>query len=73
MTEPDFLRTTRTFYDAMATDHADRFRDALAATFGRLPGRTALRAHLLREPDEGVETTQQACLMARKPAGISRP
>ncbi|MGP8296868.1 hypothetical protein ACTPOK_02650 [Streptomyces inhibens] len=32
-----------------------------------------LGVQVLREPDEGVETTQQACLMARKPADISRP
>ncbi len=30
MTEADFLSTTRTFYDAVATDYADRFRDMLA-------------------------------------------
>jgi hypothetical protein len=30
VTEPDFLSTTRAFYDAVATDYADRFRDALA-------------------------------------------
>ncbi|GGY02167.1 class I SAM-dependent methyltransferase [Streptomyces hiroshimensis] len=31
MTEPDFLSTTRAFYDAVATDYADRYRDSLAA------------------------------------------
>ncbi|GAA3761910.1 SAM-dependent methyltransferase [Spinactinospora alkalitolerans] len=31
MTEPSFLRTTRTFYDAVAADYADHFRDELAA------------------------------------------
>ncbi|MER8105486.1 class I SAM-dependent methyltransferase [Kitasatospora sp. NPDC094016] len=30
MTEPDFLTTTRAFYDAIAVDYADRFRDELA-------------------------------------------
>ncbi|WP_371518572.1 class I SAM-dependent methyltransferase [Kitasatospora sp. NBC_01300] len=30
MTEPDFLATTRAFYDAIAVDYADRFRDELA-------------------------------------------
>ncbi|WP_425329362.1 methyltransferase domain-containing protein [Streptomyces inhibens] len=115
MTEPDFLRTTRTFYDAVATDYADRFRDALAARpldravlagFAELvraadagpvadlgcgPGRVTAHLDALglsvfgidlspqmvafarREPDEGAETTQQACLMARKPADIPRP
>ncbi|GAA1313828.1 methyltransferase [Planotetraspora silvatica] len=29
MTEPGFLSTTRTFYDTIATDYADHFRDAL--------------------------------------------
>ncbi|PHQ49618.1 hypothetical protein BLA24_26730 [Streptomyces cinnamoneus] len=31
MTEPDFLTTVRTFYDAVAVDYADRYRDQLAA------------------------------------------
>ncbi|WP_372410816.1 class I SAM-dependent methyltransferase [Streptomyces luteireticuli] len=31
MTEPDFLRTTRTSYDTIAADYADRFRDELAS------------------------------------------
>ncbi|MEW1750174.1 class I SAM-dependent DNA methyltransferase [Streptomyces angustmyceticus] len=31
MTEPDFLRTTRAFYDAVADDYADHFRDVLAS------------------------------------------
>lgn len=31
VTEPDFLSTTRTFYDAVATDYAERFHDELAA------------------------------------------
>ncbi|WP_431046101.1 class I SAM-dependent DNA methyltransferase [Streptomyces sp. P1-3] len=31
MTEPDFLRTTRASYDAMAADVAERWRDELAA------------------------------------------
>ena len=31
----------------------------------------AVRARLLREPDEGVEKTQQAYLLARKSAGVS--
>ncbi|KOG28493.1 class I SAM-dependent methyltransferase [Streptomyces resistomycificus] len=30
MTDTDFLTATRTFYDAVAEDYADRFRDALA-------------------------------------------
>ncbi|TVL90373.1 class I SAM-dependent methyltransferase [Streptomyces sp. SAJ15] len=30
MTEPDFLRTAQTFYDTVATDYADHFRDVLA-------------------------------------------
>lgn len=30
MTEPDFLRTTRTSYDTVAADYAELFRDALA-------------------------------------------
>ncbi|MFE9443312.1 class I SAM-dependent methyltransferase [Streptomyces sp. NPDC006602] len=30
MTDTDFLTTTRTFYDTVAEDYADRFRDALA-------------------------------------------
>ncbi|WP_432037829.1 class I SAM-dependent DNA methyltransferase [Streptomyces cucumeris] len=30
MTEADFLRTTRTSYDAIAVDYAERFRDELA-------------------------------------------
>ncbi|MEH6373164.1 methyltransferase domain-containing protein [Streptomyces sp. KLMMK] len=29
MTEPGFLSTTRAFYDAIATDYADRYRDIL--------------------------------------------
>ncbi|WP_328956571.1 class I SAM-dependent methyltransferase [Kitasatospora purpeofusca] len=29
--EPEFLTATRTFYDAIAADYADRYRDALAA------------------------------------------
>ncbi|MEU8999436.1 class I SAM-dependent methyltransferase [Streptomyces caniferus] len=29
MTEPDFLRTTRAFYDAVAEDYDDHFRDVL--------------------------------------------
>ncbi|MBV2154264.1 class I SAM-dependent methyltransferase [Kitasatospora sp. SUK 42] len=32
MTEPDFLTETRAFYDAIAADYTDRFRDALDAT-----------------------------------------
>ncbi|MXM62474.1 methyltransferase domain-containing protein [Streptomyces sp. HUCO-GS316] len=31
MTEADFVTSTRTFYDAVAEDYADRFRDGLAA------------------------------------------
>ncbi|MFH8572367.1 class I SAM-dependent DNA methyltransferase [Streptomyces sp. NPDC017993] len=31
MTEPDFLRTTRTFYDAVAVDYDEHFRDVLTA------------------------------------------
>src|SRR5580692_11514380 len=31
MTEPDFLRDTRTSYDAIATVYAERFREELAA------------------------------------------
>jgi SAM-dependent methyltransferase len=31
MTDTDFLTATRTFYDAVADDYAERFRDALAA------------------------------------------
>ncbi|MER6366685.1 methyltransferase domain-containing protein [Kitasatospora sp. NPDC001527] len=31
-TEPEFLAAARTFYDAVAADYADRFRDALAAS-----------------------------------------
>ncbi|MGA4953469.1 class I SAM-dependent DNA methyltransferase [Streptomyces lydicamycinicus] len=31
MTEPDFLHTTRAFYDAVATDYDAHFRDHLAA------------------------------------------
>lgn len=31
MTEPDFLRSTRASYNAVATDYADRFRDEMAA------------------------------------------
>lgn len=30
MTEPDFLHTTRTSYDALAVDYAEHFRDAMA-------------------------------------------
>lgn len=30
MTEPDFLRTTRTAYDTIAADYAQAFRDELA-------------------------------------------
>ncbi|MFC5668099.1 class I SAM-dependent DNA methyltransferase [Kitasatospora misakiensis] len=30
-TEPEFLTAARTFYDAVAADYADRYRDALAA------------------------------------------
>ncbi|GAA4571727.1 class I SAM-dependent DNA methyltransferase [Planotetraspora kaengkrachanensis] len=29
MTEPEFLRTTRVFYDTVAVDYADHFRDAM--------------------------------------------
>ncbi|GAA0486902.1 class I SAM-dependent methyltransferase [Streptomyces sp. NPDC046215] len=32
MIDSDFLHTTRTFYDAVATDYADHFRDLLAAS-----------------------------------------
>lgn len=31
MTEPDFLRTTRAFYDAIAEDYADHFREEVGA------------------------------------------
>ncbi|HEY0574669.1 MAG TPA: class I SAM-dependent methyltransferase [Pseudonocardia sp.] len=31
MTEPDFLRSTRASYNAVATDYAERFRDELGA------------------------------------------
>lgn len=31
MTQPDFLTATRTFYNAVAVDYAEHFRDALAA------------------------------------------
>ncbi|NJP80462.1 methyltransferase domain-containing protein, partial [Streptomyces sp. AA8] len=31
MTEPGFLSTTRAFYDAIAADYADRYRDILDA------------------------------------------
>lgn len=52
MTEPDFLRTTRTFYDAVADDYAEHFRDALAA---RPMDRAVLAgfAELVRAADAG--------------------
>ncbi|GFE24371.1 class I SAM-dependent DNA methyltransferase [Streptomyces nigrescens] len=52
MTEPDFLRTTRTFYDAVAADYAEHFRDALAA---RPLDRAVLAgfAELVRDADAG--------------------
>ncbi|MFP3967187.1 methyltransferase domain-containing protein [Actinomadura fulvescens] len=47
MTEPSFVRTTRTFYDAVAVDYAERYKDqldtvpldrALLAAFAELAG-----------------------------------
>lgn len=52
MTEPDFLSTTRAYYDAVAADYAERFRAELAAKPMERGLLTAF-AELVRAADAG--------------------
>jgi hypothetical protein len=66
MTEPDFLCTTRTSYDAVAADYAERFRDELTAK----PLDRAMLAGFAelvhrRQPDRVAELLSQAGLVVR--------
>ncbi|WP_342593500.1 hypothetical protein [Streptomyces inhibens] len=68
MPEPDFLRTTRTFYDAVATDRADHFRDAPAA---KPLDRAVLAgfAELVRAADAGPVADEGSMLALDLPDG----
>ncbi|MFE6053663.1 class I SAM-dependent DNA methyltransferase [Kitasatospora sp. NPDC056446] len=60
MIEPEFLTTTRAFYDAIAADYADRFRDALDA----MPtdrAMLALFADLVRAERPDGKTAELGC------------
>jgi SAM-dependent methyltransferase len=90
MTEPDFLSTTRAFYDAVAADYADHFRDSLenqpldramlagfaevvraagggpVADLGCGPGRVTAHLHALGLPVSGVDLSSQMVELARR-------
>jgi SAM-dependent methyltransferase len=90
VTEPDFLRTTRAFYDAVATDYAERFRDGLAtkpldravlagfaelvqasgagpvADLGCGPGRVTAHLDALGLPAFGVDLSPEMVALARR-------
>lgn len=90
MTEQDFLRTTRAFYDAVATDYAERFRDQLAgkpldrallagfaelvqaagtgpvADLGSGPGRVTAHLKALGLTVFGVDLSPQMVALARR-------
>ncbi|RKT17601.1 methyltransferase family protein [Streptomyces sp. 1114.5] len=60
MTEPDFLTTTRAFYDAIATEYTDRFRDAMDS----MPtdrAMLALFADLVRAERPDARTAELGC------------
>ncbi|MGW2874042.1 class I SAM-dependent methyltransferase [Kitasatospora sp. NPDC001225] len=60
MTEPGFLTETRAFYDAVATEYTDRFRDAL----DRMPmdrAMLALFADLVRAERPDGRTAEVGC------------
>ncbi|MFF7989829.1 class I SAM-dependent methyltransferase [Kitasatospora xanthocidica] len=60
MTEPDFLATTRAFYDAIATEYADRFRGAMD-TMPVDRAVLALFADLVREECPDPRTAELGC------------
>jgi ubiquinone/menaquinone biosynthesis C-methylase UbiE len=64
------LHLAQPFGHAVSLDFQRRRPDHIAELL-RQAG-MAVRARLVREPEEGVEKTQQAYLLARKPADISR-
>ncbi|MEU9047440.1 MULTISPECIES: class I SAM-dependent methyltransferase [unclassified Kitasatospora] len=60
MTEPDFLATTRAFYDAIAIEYTDRFRDAMDS----MPtdrAVLALFADLVRAEGPDARTAELGC------------
>jgi SAM-dependent methyltransferase len=60
MTEPDFLAATRAFYDAIATDYADRFRGALD-TMPTDRAVLGLFAELVRAERPGAKVAELGC------------
>ncbi|MER7585004.1 class I SAM-dependent methyltransferase [Kitasatospora sp. NPDC097691] len=60
MTEPDFLTTTRAFYDTIAADYADRFRDAMD-TMPTDRAVLALFADLVRAERPDARTAELGC------------
>jgi SAM-dependent methyltransferase len=57
MTDTDFLTSTRTFYDTIAEDYAERFRDALAA----MPLDRAILAGFAELVGEGGQVADLGC------------
>jgi SAM-dependent methyltransferase len=64
------LRVTEPFGHPVSLDFHRRSPERIAELLSRAG--FGMRARLVREPDEGVEKTQQAFLLARKPAEVSR-
>ncbi|MFE4518941.1 class I SAM-dependent methyltransferase [Kitasatospora sp. NPDC056783] len=71
MTEPDFLAETRAFYDAVATEYTDMFRDALS----RMPvdrAMLALFADLVRAERPDARTAEVGCGPGRMTGPLHR-
>ncbi|WP_030062170.1 MULTISPECIES: class I SAM-dependent DNA methyltransferase [Streptomyces] len=60
MTEPDFLTTTRAFYDAIATEYTERYRDAMD-TMPTDRAMLALFADLVRAERPDARTAELGC------------
>ncbi|MBO1416079.1 class I SAM-dependent methyltransferase [Streptomyces sp. FH025] len=60
MTEPDFLTETRAFYDAIATEYTDRFRNALD-TMPTDRAMLALFADLVRAEGADAKVAELGC------------
>ncbi|MFJ9447946.1 class I SAM-dependent DNA methyltransferase [Kitasatospora sp. NPDC101235] len=71
MTEPDFLTETRAFYDAIATEYTDLFRDHLSRTpMDR--AMLALFADLVREERPDARTAELGCGPGRMTGPLHR-
>lgn len=69
-TGDDPVRLTQALGHAVSLDFHRRQPGGVAELLGQAG--LVMRAQMLREPEEGVEKTAQAYLLARKPAGPSR-